>query len=217
MMKSPRWILAVLVAGLLSTGAGADEPGSRDITKAIIAELNFARTNPSAYAQRLQSYRQLYRGRIVTRPGATEDLLTKEGVAAVDEAIKFLSRQVPLAPLVADDALARAARDHVRDQGPLGMTDHIGTDGSTPSDRVRRYGAWRRALAEDLAYGPATAVDVVRELIIDDGVRDRGHRKAIFLPVLRVVGVACGYHAAYGTMCAIDFADAMDPNPRLHR
>ena len=72
-------------------------------------------------------------------------------------------------------------------------------------------------MAEDLAYGPATAIDVVRELIIDDGVRDRGHRKAIFLPALRVVGVACGPHAAYGTMCAIDFADAMDPNPHLLR
>jgi uncharacterized protein YkwD len=204
-------ILATMMVGLLSVPARADDSGARDIAREIIAELNFARTNPSAYAQRLRSYRELYHGRIVRRPGENENLMTKEGVAAVDEAIAFLARQPPLPPLVADKALARAARDHVRDQGPGGMTGHIGSDGSTPSDRVRRYGLWRHALAEDLAYGPATAVDVVRELIIDDGVRDRGHRKAIFLAVLRVAGVACGFHTAYGTMCAIDFADDMDP------
>lgn len=213
-----RWsILAAVMAATFPAQASADTLGARDIARGIIAELNFARTDPAGYADRLRSYRALYRGRIVRRPGATEDLMTREGVSAVDEAIAFLSRQPPLEPLDADDALARGARDHVRDQGARGLTGHIGSDGSTPSDRVRRYGRWRHAMAEDLAYGPASAIDVVRELIIDDGVRDRGHRKAIFLPVLRVAGASCGFHAVFGTMCAIDFADAMDPNPRLSR
>ncbi len=43
-------------------------------------------------------------------------------------------------------------------------------------------------------------------LIIDDGVSGRGHRRNIFKPGFRVVGVGCGYHDEYKTVCVSDFA-----------
>jgi hypothetical protein len=49
---------------------------------------------------------------------------------------------------------------------------------------------------------------VVIDLIVDDGVKDRGHRHNIFDPLAKVVGVACGRHDTYGYMCVMDFAGA---------
>jgi uncharacterized protein YkwD len=46
----------------------------------------------------------------------------------------------------------------------------------------------------------------VQGLLIDDGVADRGHRRNLLDPAVRVAGIACGRHAAYGTMCVIDLA-----------
>jgi hypothetical protein len=61
-------------------------------------------------------------------------------------------------------------------------------------------------MAENIAYGPPSARDVVRELIIDQGVASRGHRRNIFNATVDTAGVKCGAHKVYGAMCVIDFA-----------
>ena len=42
-------------------------------------------------------------------------------------------------------------------------------------------------------------------LIIDDGVRGRGHRRNIFNANYNAAGAAYGPHARYGSVCSIDF------------
>ena len=132
--------------------------------------------------------------------------MTSEGVEAVNEAIWFLKRARAVDPLRPSKGMSLAARDHVRDQGRSGRTGHRGSDGSRPSERVSRYGKWQEVIGENVSYGRNTGRGVVIQLIVDDGVPGRGHRKNLFEPDFRVTGIACGSHPAYRHACVIDLA-----------
>jgi uncharacterized protein YkwD len=187
-------------------------PPQSGIEAAVLAEINFARTRPQDYAERLREYRRYFRGKIVWYPGNPDGLRTEEGTRAVDEAIRFLERQPPLEPIGPAPLLARAARDHVREQGPRGGTGHYSADGANPRDRVQKRGGGNY-VAEVITYGPPSAVEVVRQLIVDDAVPGRGHRKTLFSAEMVYAGVACGPHTSYRVMCVADLGRKPDGRP----
>ena len=196
----------IALAALILPPVAAPEPRDRDVAREVERQINLARTNPAAYAQRLRAHRRLYDGEVFREPGAIP-IRTEEGVAAVDEAIAFLERQTPLPPLAADDILRHAAADHVADQGPRGLLGHYGSDGSAFTDRIARRGGPRSG-GENISYGGDSGEAVVIQLIVDDGVADRGHRTNIFRTGYVSAGAACGPHTAYRYMCVIDFGYA---------
>jgi uncharacterized protein YkwD len=186
-----------LALSLLILAPGAALAG--DFDDEVLAEVNFARAHPAAYARELRDETR--------RPDDGYSSLAYEDRDAVEEAIDFLMRQTPLPPLQPDDRLAAAARAHTVSQGPRGELGH-GAPGSL-GQRLQHNGLWAGLAAEDISYGHDTARDVVRQLIIDSGVPNRGHRNNIFGRAYQVAGVGCGRHSVYGSMCVIDFAGAL--------
>ncbi|WP_254567476.1 CAP domain-containing protein [Oscillatoria sp. HE19RPO] len=175
----------------------------------IIREMNQARANPGEYANKLETLKNYYEGRLFKPPGETP-IRTQEGISAVNEAILALRGMDSKPSLRPSRGMSQAAADLVEYQGPRGETGHTGSDRSTPFDRMNRYGHWRGGAAENISYGPDTAEQVVMQLIIDDGVPSRGHRENIFNGEFRWTGVACGPHETYGQMCAIVYANGYD-------
>lgn len=187
-------------------------PAQPALERQVLTEINFARTQPRAYAARLRVYRTLFQGKIVYYPGNSTGLRTREGVKAVDEAIRFLEKQEPLEPIEGSRLLARAAGDHVEEQGPRGATGHFSQDGANPRDRVQKRGGGNY-VAEVITYGPPSAAEVVRQLIVDDDVPGRGHRKTLFAAEMRYAGIACGPHRIYRTMCVAELGRNPDGRP----
>ena len=86
------------------------------------------------------------------------------------------------------------------------MTGHTGSDGSSMTDRMSRHGQWLPTCSENIGYGDTDPFEIVMSLLVDDGVPSRGHRTNIMNGDSLVVGVACGPHQRYGTMCVQNFA-----------
>ena len=172
--------------------------------RAVIHEMNLARQTPALYATFIQELRGKMSGNVLVLPGHTR-IRTKEGTAALDEAIQFLRTAQPQAPLMLSPGMCRAAADHCADQAAGGF-GHEGRDRSHAGDRIARYGMFSGGWGENISYGKSSARDVVLALIIDDGLPGRKHRKNIFNPSFNFAGAAFGRHAKFGTVCSMDFA-----------
>ncbi len=175
------------------------------LEQTIVYEINAARTNPRGYASFLEEWKRYCDGKLLRIPGERV-IMTEEGVAALNDAIRFIRSTNPVPPLSPSKGMSWGARDHVKDQGSSVSVGHRGSDGSQPWDRVNRYGTWEKSVGENIAYGSDKARNIVMCFIVDDGVPGRGHRKNIFNPEFRVIGVACGHHGAYRTVCVMTFA-----------
>jgi uncharacterized protein YkwD len=160
------------------------------IERAVLQELNLARTQPQAYAA------------IVSSRAPALGL----GAGSIAETVHFLQRQKPVGELVESAGLTQAAMSHVFDTGPRGIMGHRGSDGSHINHRADRFGHWDQLVGENLIYGKRTPRDWVVSLIVDEGVGDRYHRVNIFKREFRFVGVASGAHATAGQMLVTDFA-----------
>jgi len=207
-LKPASILLAVIWLGTYGSLQGGSVENAEYLSpleKAIVQEMSSARSNPKEYASLISELRPHYEGKLLKKPG-TIPLVTQEGVRAADEAIRFLRSADPLPPLQPSRGMSGGARDHVDDTGPKGLIGHQGSDGGTVGARVNRYGSWEKQVGENISYGLDNARGIVMGFIIDDGVPERGHRKNLFNPNYHVVGVACGSHAVYRTMCVVAFA-----------
>jgi uncharacterized protein YkwD len=196
---------------LAAAGAKARADAFESVEQSLVNEINLVRAHPAEYAAYLEQMRKYFVGNELRRPGKPA-LVTAEGAAALDDAIRFLRTAKPAPPLSAATGMCLGARELVKDQSASGATGHRGADGSLCEQRTGRFGSWTGDIGEDLDYSDDTARDRVLMLLIDDGVANRGHRLRLLNPDYKVVGVACGSHKL-GGMCVITFAGGFTDKP----
>lgn len=214
------WVRAIAAPAVLLTAISWSKVGwtldfLSTLEEGIAREVNLARTDPGQYASFLEEWSQYYNDKEIERAGQPT-IITQEGLSAVKEAIRYLRTASSLPLLKISIGMSLAAKDHAEELGRAGKLGHRGLTGSWPTDRVNRYGRWKGALGEAIYYGRDDSREVVMALIIDDGVPSRGHRRHIFDPAFRIVGVACGPHAAHESMCVITFAGSYVERPQGH-
>ena len=198
------WKSSVFANDKLNTAAEANYLTA--IEKEIVFEINRFRSSPSEYAtEYLVPLTKFYEKKIFHYPN-DKPIMTQEGVRALKECIRDLKDASPLPLVYPSKGLTRAAKDHVKDQEKSGNTGHRGSDRSSSKDRIERYGKWDISIAENISYGGMSPRQILIFLLIDDGVRNRGHRKTLLNPDFKTVGVSFGSHPVYETMCVMDFA-----------
>jgi len=157
----------------------------------VIKYLNAARTAPAEFAER-------YLAEIAKHSRAAE------------ECYREMKRTRSMEALEVSRTLSRSSAEHAEDMGKHGTMGHIGSNGSNLAQRIYRYGTWSGSIAENCYYGNGSPLDIVLELLIDDGVPSRGHRRNILNPQFRYVGVAIRPHRWFGSNCVQDFATAVE-------
>jgi hypothetical protein len=210
-MKTSIWrgLSAVMVVCLLI----GPLHGSSAVEADILEEVNFLRTNPDSYADELEEYERRFDGRVAFGEGNEPDFTTREGARPVIEAAHELRRLRALGEMRHSDILAQAAADHVRSQGASGKVGHI-SNGKRPGDRVKARGG-NIYVGEAIVYGVYSSRNAVRQLIVDDGVPNRGHRKLLLVATYRYAGVACGAHSVWRNMCVIVLSETRDGSPAM--
>lgn len=97
--------------------------------------------------------------------------------------------------------------------------------GSDMSSRIRRYAQWDTSVGENIHYGatPEGGHEAVLALLVDgkctfsdntyniDGVSTRGHRKNIFNPTFKYLGVGVATHKSYKQVTVVDYAGGITP------
>ena len=178
------------------------------LEKDLVYEINLFRSNPAAYAEKyIKPLTKSFKGKMMYYPNELP-LKTEEGVKAVNECVASLKTAKPVQLVFPSQGLSKAARDHVKDQSRTGRIGHTGSDNSNFEKRIDRYGTWGVSIGENIAYGCSSARQVIIYLLIDDGVKDRGHRKNLLKGEFKMIGVASGKHPEYDYMHVMDFAGA---------
>jgi hypothetical protein len=183
------------------------------IEKDVILEMNKARADPKKYAelyiQPILKYNWggPFGANSYLAPGETVYRNTQEGRNGIQACITDLSKRQSMSLLLPAKGLFLAAKDHADDTGPKGMTGHTGSDRSSMSQRINRYGTWAGGAGENISYGHNIGRNIVVQLLIDDGVSNRGHRNNILNRNFKYTGDAIGSHTQYTYLCVIDYAN----------
>ena len=183
---------------------------------ALYEELNTLRQNPKSYIPLIeQQMRLIKKNNILKKKDSNLRIQTFEGRTAYEEAINFLEQQVPVSPLNKEVKLSFAAQDLVKDIGERGVVTHKDNKGQFTSERIEKYCEWDFCANEIIEVSSKNPQDILISLLVDDGIKSRNDRKALFQDTYNYVGIACGPHCEYEIVTVFIFAGGIRPKGTL--
>ncbi|MCZ2525001.1 MULTISPECIES: CAP domain-containing protein [Streptomyces] len=117
-----------------------------------------------------------------------------DAVKRVLELVNAERGKVGCAPLSLNDKLMAAAQAHSEDMAAHRNMSHTGSDGSSPSERIKRAGYTAGASAENVAYGYSTP-----EKVMDGWMTSDGHRRNILNCSYKDIGIGLAQPGNYWT------------------
>lgn len=166
--------------------------------KDMIYEINRLRSDPPRYAKlfvaiqlknALQVFKEegkgdssysvttSYRDNIITGVDTNWHFSNEEELHALQTLYDTLMNLKPLSILLPDEGIYKACIKHAKNRAPTGTFDHMGTDGTWPWDRIRKYSPTMADGGENLAYnGEAPVRIIVMQLLNDANINGYGHR-----------------------------------------
>ena len=200
--------VAPAVTHVAVTRWGVGQRSMTDEEFSILQMINKVRTEPATLIPFLKHKLSFLNaeGNSFFVPGkGTENCV--EGPAPYHEAIEMLENLTPIVTLLdAPLGMLFASRDHMNDLCRKMEVSHNGSDGCTPLQRLQRYGAVPSKSAQLLSLGQRAPIDVVAQLIVDDGIVSRADRRNLLDPDARVCGVSIGPHCIHDNICVVMLA-----------
>ena len=182
----------------------------------LYKELNKLRQNPKSYIPLIEAeMKALKKNNVLKKKDSSLQIQTLEGKAAYEDAIAFLQAQKEVNPLTKEIKLSYAAQDLVADIGERGVVSHQDKDGNYMSERIEKYCEWDYCANEVIEVSSKSATDILISLLVDDGIRDKLNRRALFQNVYNYVGIACGPHIEYEIVTVLVFAGGIRPKGTL--
>ena len=124
------------------------------------------------------------------KPATTASAVT----ARIVQLVNAERAKAGCSPLTLNPVLTRAAQAHSADMAAHGTMSHTGSDGSSPGDRLTRAGYLWSAYGENVAYGYATA-----EQVMAGWMASPGHRANILTCSFKEIGVGFAQPGSYWT------------------
>ena len=167
---------------------------STEFNSGLVDEINFLRTNPRRYSNKVLPYTKYFNGKILRIPGTGAGIKTIEGADAYREAVTFLDNHSRIEAFEASKGMCKIAEDLLkevqrREPGQLSTIDM--------ESIISKYGTFNGNFSRAIDFGGETPEQVLINLLVSDGDPSRGQRDSLLSTDLKIVGVANGTHRTY--------------------
>jgi len=154
--------------------------------KKVILYTNLARANGSLFASTfLDEYVRI------------KKLKRNRYIQSLYDELQHISN---LPMLIPERDLYKAAREHASWSGKKGYEGHKGFK-QRYKPMMQKYAE----VGENIYYGPYTPLEIVIQLLVDEGIEDLGHRKNLLSRKFNSIGVAIKPHKTYEYNCVMGF------------